>query len=971
MYNLALNSVTGDVYLADAANGPPPAVGNAAQDPSTGFVRATAPSFWTTASSFWGFRDATQNGAGGASDLPDGNIVEKGGVAQQIRIAYANAENPQGAETLRNLYTCTQGGYANCIANSSLSATPFKNVNTDIDAVSLALDTRPVSPLTGFQTKAVSSLTDRRAAVLSSGVGTVSVTGLSNGATTHTITSLKTSTPKTVTNLQGGVSSVQNAGITSITKANGSNKPVTVTTSLGASAWPSNFVDGASVTISGNTVAAYNGTWTISSRSAAGSNPKTFSIGNMDGNLGTGNGGTSTVTTIVNSTSATATVTAHGYVSGQSVTIAGATPTAFNGIWNITVTDADHFTYGPMSSAQGAASGTITAAGNTTTATAITSANHGLAVGNAVQIFNANPAGYNGTFTVATVPNATTFTYSVSPTALGDNTASPVYMTRGGSTTVTASAAGHTFSNGNTVIIAGSDISGYNGTYTVSGVVAGVSFQYQPSLTQIFPASTGTVTASGSTSATVTATVTSHGFNVTDQVVIESNGPVDPNHPGTWTIASVPDANTFTYSTGVALAAPTGAFTARPLTASGKAIVTVTAHGYATNDVVTIAGASPIAYNGTHTITVLDANTFTYPLATAPGPNASVAVTASKPTTTARATAITHGFANGSSVQILGATPAAFNGTFTITLVDANTFTYTLPSAQGDASGTINALQSGASGSERTNLVNWVRGEDNFADENVNGSTTDIRASVHGDVLHSKPAVINYNRYGSDNDVYVFYGANDGVFRAIKGGYLTDASASVQIAPGREAWGFIPSEFFDDLNRMRKNSPIISSSFKKPYFADGSIGIYTKDTDGNGKLGDVGDKVNIYMTMRRGGRFMYALDVNNPHDPKFLWKIANTTTGFSEMGQTWSAPVVATGLAGYPDPVLVFGGGYDPVIEDLDPNTITASTATTVTTGSGASAVLHTRSMGRAIYVVNALTGALLWRAFGNGRRGR
>jgi hypothetical protein len=51
--------------------------------------------------------------------------------------------------------------------------------------------------------------------------------------------------------------------------------------------------------------------------------------------------------------------------------------------------------------------------------------------------------------------------------------------------------------------------------------------------------------------------------------------------------------------------------------------------------------------------------------------------------TTATATATGHGYTTGNSATIVGASPAAYDGTFTITVVDANTFTYTLPSAPG------------------------------------------------------------------------------------------------------------------------------------------------------------------------------------------------------------------------------------------------------------------------------------------------
>ena len=837
----------------------------------------------------------------------------------------------------------------NCVLNSSLSATPFNTANTAIDSAALALGTRNVSPLTGFQSKAITALTDRKTlSTLTNAASPVSVSSLSNGATTVAITSLKTSTPKTVGTLSASVASTQSVAVSNIAKS-GSNFVATA-----AAALPSNFVNAATVTIAGNSVSAYNGNFTVSSVNTA---ARTFQI-NSSGNPGTGNGGTASVTTTINSTTAAATLTSHGYISGNSITIAGATPSTFNGTFGITVLNADTFTY-TIGTASGNATGSITASGNTTTATAITAAAHGLAVGNTVNISGATPAGYNGSFTVATVPNSSSFTYTVSP-ALADATGSPLNMTRGGSTIVTVTTAtAHGFSTGNSISIANSNIGGYNGTFTITNTGAN-TFTYVTS--SVLPANTsGTVTASAGFSPTVTATVTAHGFIAGDTVIIE--GGTVPQHTGTFTVlaAPTPTANTFSYTNSQSVA-PSGSYTARPPTLSTKATATVTAHGYSTGQQVVIAGATPTAYNGTYTITVVDANTFTYPLTSAPGSNTGTSVTAMIGTTSAIATSVAHGFATGDSITISGASPTAFNGTYTIAVTDANTFTYTLVSAQGNASGAI--VAAGASSSAtRTALINWVRGEDNFEDENSNGSLTDIRASVHGDVLHSKPAVINYNRYGSENDVYVYYGSNDGVFRALKGGYATDASPAVQIAPGNEAWGFIPTEFMGSLNRLRTNSPRIGSSFKKPYFADGSIGVYTKDANNNGKLGESGDKVNLYVTMRRGGRLIYALDVNDPHDPKFLWKIDNTTTGFAELGQTWSAPTVVTGLAGYPDPVLVLGAGYDPAVEDIDPATITASSATSVTTALG----VTDRTMGRGIYVVNALTGALLWRSLGSG----
>ena len=947
MYNLRLSS-SGTVFLADAQ-------GNPAQNPNTGFITGDASSYWTTPTSFWGFRPADQNGSGGASDFPDGDLVEKGGAAEQLRIAYAAAEL---SSPTRNLYTCTTGSYANCVGGSSLANTPFASVNTDITAVSLQLDTRPVSPLTAFATQTVTALTDRKSVTLDNAGGVSrSITSLSNGGTTIALSTLNTNVSTAISSLTASQAGTAVSGATgnNVTKSGS-----TCTATFGAAPNSTQFVVGATFQFSATGWGGQSGvSATILTKPTASS--FTYSCtGNANSVTGTG---TASIITFPSTTAVATFAAAHSFTNGQTVVISGAAPSQFNATAGITVVSETKISY-VISTASGAATTPSTASATSTAAKATTSGNHGLPTGSSTAIITgATPSGYDcPSGCTVTNTGATTFTYTVG-SALTPATTLP-QLVRGGSTTVTATTSvAHGFIAGATVNIQGATPSGYNGSVTIATVPTTTTFTYTTS--SVLPASSGTITASSANSATVTATATNHGFAVNDSVVIESVGGTNTVHPGTYTVVSIgtPTASSFTYSTGSALATPSGTFTVRP--ASAKAYVALTAHGYATNDVITIAGATPAGYNGAKTITKIDNDSFTYPLSAALGANTGTTVTAAKPSTTAVATSTAHGFADASSVDISGATPNTFNGTYNITRIDANTFSYTLSSAEGNASGTINAVQGVSSG--RGTLIRWVRGQDNFKDENANGSTTDVRAYLHGDVLHSRPAVINYNRYGSNNDVYVYYGSNDGIFHSVKGGFATDASASVQIAPGNEAWGFIPTEFFDDLNRLRKNSPIISSSFKKPYFADGSIGVYTNDANNNGKLGDSGDKVNLYLSMRRGGRLLYALDVNNPHDPKFLWKIDNSMTGFSELGQTWSQPTVINNLAGYPNPVLVFGAGYDPTVEDLDPANITASTATTVTTGTGGSAITYNRSMGRGIYVVDALTGALLWRSLGTG----
>jgi len=240
----------------------------------------------------------------------------------------------------------------------------------------------------------------------------------------------------------------------------------------------------------------------------------------------------------------------------------------------------------------------------------------------------------------------------------------------------------------------------------------------------------------------------------------------------------------------------------------------------------------------------------------------------------------------------------------------------------------------------RTALIEWIRGEDNKEDENGNLSTVDNRAYIHGDLLHSRPAVVNYNRTTDNRDIVVYYGANDGIFRAVKGGQND--------ADGWEKWGIVFPEFFDTLKVLRENATVISASTPKPYFADGPVSVYQNDVNRDGKLVAAdGDKVYIYVAMRRGGRYAYALDVSDPEAPKYLWKIdpstpdVSATLVFSGLGQTWSTLRPANIAALTTDPVVLFGGGYDPVNEDPFP-------------------AVASNTMGQGIYVVNARTGVLI-----------
>ncbi len=101
---------------------------------------------------------------------------------------------------------------------------------------------------------------------------------------------------------------------------------------------------------------------------------------------------------------------AHGLGAGDTVTISGVTPAGYNGNFTVqSVIDATHFTIivGTSGLGPGTAFGTSASA----TASVTTGSAHGLTAGQLVILANVTVGGYNGTFTVLTVADATHFTY--------------------------------------------------------------------------------------------------------------------------------------------------------------------------------------------------------------------------------------------------------------------------------------------------------------------------------------------------------------------------------------------------------------------------------------------------------------------------------------------------------------------------------------------------------------------------------
>ncbi len=249
----------------------------------------------------------------------------------------------------------------------------------------------------------------------------------------------------------------------------------------------------------------------------------------------------------------------------------------------------------------------------------------------------------------------------------------------------------------------------------------------------------------------------------------------------------------------------------------------------------------------------------------------------------------------------------------------------------------VTAAKTGAAdATENTKIVDFTLGKD-VNDENGNANVTEPRPSIHNDIVHSRPLPVNF---GGSRGVELYYGSNDGTFRAVNG------------TTGRELWSFVAPEHLGKLKRLYANSPFVAypkmpvslATAPKDYFFDGSSGIF-QNVDNS--------KVWIFPTMRRGGRMIYGFDVTTSGAPAFKWSVGcpamdtdnGCTSGFAGIGLTFSVPNVAF-VKGYDtgaSPLVIVGGGYDPC-EDTD-------AAVTTCTSS---------NKGDKVYILDADTGALV-----------
>ncbi len=177
---------------------------------------------------------------------------------------------------------------------------------------------------------------------------------------------------------------------------------------------------------------------------------------------------------------------------------------------------------------------------------------------------------------------------------------------------------------------------------------------------------------------------------------------------------------------------------------------------------------------------------------------------------------------------------------------------------------------------ERTKVLNWARGLD-LLDEDDDGAVDDVR-HVMGDPLHVRPVMVIYGGTVETPDATVYVSTNDGYLHAI------------DPDDGTELWAFMPAEMLGRLYDLYLNEPTAS----RTYGLDGEISVFIENEDSVPGIDASEERVILLFGMRRGGDTVYALDVTDRANPQMMWKRNSSDTGFEDLGQTWSPPVVAS-----------------------------------------------------------------------------
>lgn len=224
-----------------------------------------------------------------------------------------------------------------------------------------------------------------------------------------------------------------------------------------------------------------------------------------------------------------------------------------------------------------------------------------------------------------------------------------------------------------------------------------------------------------------------------------------------------------------------------------------------------------------------------------------------------------------------------------------------------------------------------------------------------GGIIHSVPLQLTYEGTLDEDGVLTATRKQSTLFGTMEGGLRL-----VNASDGVEQMTFVPSDVLLGTDSVRAFKPNESSTTGLAYGVDAP---WTADSAYSVRSVTVGTtttnymtaiRMNVYGGLRMGGESYFGLDLQDPENAKFLFRIGRDQTDFSRMGQSWSKPILTNiRYAGKIRRVMIVGGGYDKCYED--------PRFTLKSTGTNTTCTDKTIAQGNAVYVVDALTGERLW----------
>ena len=220
----------------------------------------------------------------------------------------------------------------------------------------------------------------------------------------------------------------------------------------------------------------------------------------------------------------------------------------------------------------------------------------------------------------------------------------------------------------------------------------------------------------------------------------------------------------------------------------------------------------------------------------------------------------------------------------------------------------ILALPDTTESQKRTMVLNWISMTSDVTLPDGNGGTVTVsHQNKMGAPIHSKPLVVN-----TQNESVVFITTTEGILHALNAN------------TGKELWAYMPKDllptitqsFVSDWNYSKPHDEETGA----PYDGHAHTTIPNYGLDGPLMTYEHDGHRYLVMGMRRGGRDYYALDITDPAQPLFAWKIEGGSSEFPKLGETWSKPIYATVQFNGDTTktnVLIIGGGYDPKEDDF------------------------------------------------------